>query len=73
MDTYRELDVEFPKELESIKEGAHRFAKQVLRPAAVVLDRMTDPREVIALDSPLRKVFKHHTSWATTSRAFPWR
>ena len=58
MDTYRELNVEFPKDIETVKETVHRFAKDVLRPAAVALDRMTDPREVIALDSPLRKVFK---------------
>jgi len=58
MDTYHELSVEFPKDLASIKENVHRFAKDVLRPASVALDRMTDPRETIALGSPLRKVFK---------------
>ena len=58
MDLYRELNVGFPKDIESVKEGVHRFAKDVLRPAAVALDRMTDPRDVIALDSPLRSVFK---------------
>ena len=58
MDIYRELNVGFPKDIESVKEGVHRFAKDVLRPAAVALDRMTDPRDVIALDSPLRSVFK---------------
>lgn len=58
MDNYQELNLEFPGEIESLKEGVHRFAKDVLRPAAVVLDRMTDPRDVIALGSPLRKVFK---------------
>jgi len=58
MDIYHELNVEFPKAIESIKESVHRFAKEVLRPAAVVLDRMADPRDVIALDSPLRSVFK---------------
>ena len=58
MDLYRELNVGLPKDIESVKEGVHRFAKDVLRPAAVKLDRMTDPRDVIALDSPLRSVFK---------------
>ena len=58
MDIYRELNVGLPKDIESVKEGVHRFAKDVLRPAAVRLDRMTDPRDVIALDSPLRSVFK---------------
>ena len=58
MDTYRELNVEFPKEIASIQQSVHRFAKDVVRPAAAQLDRLTDPRDVIALDSPLRKVFK---------------
>src|ERR1035437_3696965 len=58
MDIYRELNVELPKDIESVKESVHRFAKDVLRPAAAVLDRMTDPRDVIALDSPLRRVLK---------------
>ncbi|HVA80233.1 MAG TPA: acyl-CoA dehydrogenase [Candidatus Binataceae bacterium] len=58
MDTCRELNVEIPKEIESMKQAVHRFAKQVVRPAAVQLDRLTDPRDVIALDSPLRSVFK---------------
>jgi alkylation response protein AidB-like acyl-CoA dehydrogenase len=58
METYRELNLEIPKDIESVKESVHRFARDVLRPASAVLDRMIDPREVIALDSPLRKVFK---------------
>src|SRR5208282_2435383 len=58
MDIYRELSVEFPKDIEAVKETVHRFAKDVLRPAAVALDRMADPRDVIALDSPLRSAFK---------------
>ena len=71
MDLYRELNVELPKDIESVKEGVHRFAKDVLRPAAVKLDRMTDPRDVIALDSPLRSVLKQAYQWDTTSPAFP--
>ena len=58
METYRELNVEFPKDIESVKESVHRFARDVIRPAAAALDRMADPRDVIAIGSPLRKVFK---------------
>lgn len=58
MGSYTELNIDFPRQYESLKENAHRFAKEVLRPAAIALDRLSDPREVIALDSPLRKVFK---------------
>ena len=58
MDTYRELCIGVPKEYESIRATAHRFAKEVMRPAAMELDRMADPKDVIAPDSPLRQVLK---------------
>ncbi|HEY6299588.1 MAG TPA: acyl-CoA dehydrogenase family protein, partial [Candidatus Binatus sp.] len=58
MDTYRELSLGVPKEYESLRESAHRFAKEVMRPAAIELDRMADPNDVIAPDSPLRRVLK---------------
>ena len=58
MDLYHELNAEFPKDLQPIKESVHRFAKDVLRPAGEKLDRMDDPRDVIALGSPLRSVLK---------------
>ena len=58
MDTYRELCLGVPKEYESLRESAHRFAKEVMRPAAIELDRMADPNDVIAPDSPLRRVLK---------------
>ncbi len=54
----RELMLDLPKEIESVKESAHKFAKEVLRPASLELDRMADPRDVIQLGSPLRRVFK---------------
>jgi len=58
MESYQELCPDFPKDVEALRQGFHRFAKEVLRPAAITLDRMDDPRDVIALDSPLRKVLK---------------
>ncbi len=58
MDTYRELSIGIPKEYESIRTTAHRFAKEVMRPAAIELDRMADPKDVIAPNSPLRQVMK---------------
>jgi alkylation response protein AidB-like acyl-CoA dehydrogenase len=58
MDTYRELWIDVPKEYESLRETAHRFAKEVMRPAAIELDRMADPKDVIAPGSPLRQVLK---------------
>ena len=40
------------KEIKEIKETAHRFANDILRPVAIELDRMT-AQEVIAENSPL--------------------
>src|ERR1035437_10693840 len=58
MDTYRELSIGVPKEYEAMRTAAHRFAKEVMRPAAIELDRMADPKDVIAPNSLLRQVLK---------------
>ena len=58
MDTYRQLCLNVPKEYEALRSSAHRFAKEVMRPAAIELDRMADPNDAIAPGSPLRQVLK---------------
>ena len=58
METYRELCLEVPKEYEALRDAAHRFAKEVMRPAAAELDRMADPNDTIAPNSPMRQVLK---------------
>lgn len=58
MATYRELAPDLPSEYETLKQNVHRFATEVMRPAAAALDRMSDPRDVAALDSPLRQVLR---------------
>ena len=45
MKYYRELCVDLPQEYESLRQSVHRFAKEVLRPAAAALDQMAEPRE----------------------------
>ena len=55
---YRELSVEFPKQCESIRDETHRFAREIMRPAAMKIDRMADPHAVVASDSPLWPVMK---------------
>ena len=47
MDTYVELDVNFPAEVAELKDAVHRFSKNVLRPTANALDRVADPQQVI--------------------------
>ena len=50
---YTELNMELTKAQETMKEETHRFAKEVLRPASLELDKIDDPEAVI--DSPLFK------------------
>ena len=45
-----------PEELE-VKDAAHTFARDVLRPAGIQIDRMT-PEEATARDSPLFDVLR---------------
>ncbi|MGC9325677.1 MAG: acyl-CoA dehydrogenase family protein [Desulfomonilia bacterium] len=48
--SYTELNLEMTDEHIALKENAHKFAVEVLRPAAIELDKMT-PEQVIAKDS----------------------
>ncbi|MGQ0812110.1 MAG: acyl-CoA dehydrogenase family protein [Nitrospiraceae bacterium] len=58
MTTYRELDVTLTPEQQALKKHVHEFAKSVLRPTAVALDRLPDPQQVIDQDSPLWAALK---------------
>ncbi len=51
MNGYTELNMDLTKAQIAMKEETHRFAKEVLRPASLELDKIHDPAEVIA--SPL--------------------
>ena len=53
MSLYRELDVNLTPQQKALKEGVHQFSELVLRPAALALDRMSDPQQVIDPGSPL--------------------
>jgi alkylation response protein AidB-like acyl-CoA dehydrogenase len=53
-----------------LREETHRFAAEVMRPAAMQLDDMA-PEDVIAPDSPLRKVFAQAYRLGYHLRAFP--
>jgi len=58
MSAYRELELNLTADDLALKEGVHQFAAEVLRPAAQALDRLHDPRQVIAPDSALWTVFR---------------
>ncbi|HUY26707.1 MAG TPA: acyl-CoA dehydrogenase family protein [Candidatus Binataceae bacterium] len=58
MDTYVELEVDFPPEIAELKDAVHRFSKNVLRPTAIALDRLADPQQVIDRGSILWKFMR---------------
>ncbi|WP_193164770.1 acyl-CoA dehydrogenase family protein [Microbulbifer hainanensis] len=51
------LDSQLSEEEQAVRDSAHRFAQEVLRPIGRELDRMT-PEQVIAAESPLWTVFQ---------------
>ncbi|HUO04257.1 MAG TPA: acyl-CoA dehydrogenase family protein [Candidatus Binataceae bacterium] len=58
MDGYNELQADLPKEIESLRENVRHFAKNVLRPASISLDKMSDPADTLTANSPLRDVYR---------------
>jgi alkylation response protein AidB-like acyl-CoA dehydrogenase len=58
METYVELDLGFSTEHQQLRDTVHRFARDVLRPAAARLDRLADPQDVIAPRSELWGVLR---------------
>jgi alkylation response protein AidB-like acyl-CoA dehydrogenase len=57
---YRELDLNLSKEVQAMQKEVRNFARNVMRPAGIELDKMADPADVIAEDSVLWDVFKAH-------------
>jgi len=56
-----DLEIGLSNEDIAVRDTAHKFAKEVLRPAGAELDRMPDPSDVIAPESVLWSVFeKYH-------------
>lgn len=63
---YTDLNIELTKEQIMIKEETHKFAKEVLRPASLELDKISDPEEMIKspiLWDTLKKAYElgYHT------------
>jgi alkylation response protein AidB-like acyl-CoA dehydrogenase len=44
----------------AVRDSAHKFAEEVMRPAGATLDRLTDPADVVASGSVLWEVFERH-------------
>ena len=57
MALYTDLNIDLTDEQIAIKEETHRFAKEVLRPASLELDKLHDPAEVMN-SKTFREAFK---------------
>ncbi len=62
---YVDYDLSVTKEQDEMREAAHRFAAEVLRPAGIELDRMR-PEDVVAEGSPLFDVVRQAASLGYT-------
>ncbi len=71
MDAYMEIDRNLPADLCALRENVHRFAKEVLRPAATELDRLPDPQDVIAPGSALWTFMRRAYALGYHTASFP--
>jgi acyl-CoA dehydrogenase len=53
-----DIEVGLSDEQRAIRDNARKFADEVLRPAGIALDRLSDPAQVIAPESALWRVFE---------------
>ncbi|MBW2234751.1 MAG: acyl-CoA/acyl-ACP dehydrogenase [Deltaproteobacteria bacterium] len=55
-----DIEVGLSDEEQAVRDVAHKFAAEVMRPAGAELDRLADPAQVVAKDSVLWKVFDQY-------------
>ena len=55
---YREIDFNLSKETQAMHREAQRFAREVMRPVGIELDKLANPEDVYAQGSPLWDVYK---------------
>jgi alkylation response protein AidB-like acyl-CoA dehydrogenase len=56
--TYQDIDIQVSNETRAMLREVTQYGLEVVRPAGIKLDKLPDPQEVIAPDSPLWDVFK---------------
>jgi alkylation response protein AidB-like acyl-CoA dehydrogenase len=71
MSTYLDLNLELTPTQKSLKEETNKFAKDVLRPASVALDKLADPEDVIRQGSVFWDVFRKYYELGHHLGAFP--
>ena len=55
-----DLELNVPAEVSALRDTAHKFAEEMLRPAGQQLDKLADPSRVVAPDSVLWEVFAQY-------------
>jgi alkylation response protein AidB-like acyl-CoA dehydrogenase len=55
-----DIESEFSEAEHAVRDQAHKFAEEVMRPAGVQLDKLSDPADVIAKQSVLWQVFDRY-------------
>jgi alkylation response protein AidB-like acyl-CoA dehydrogenase len=71
MSTYLDLNTDLTPTQAALKEETHRFAKEVIRPASIALDKLADPEDVIREGSVYWDVFRKHYEQGRHLAAFP--
>lgn len=67
---YLEYDLTLSPEQHELREAAHKFAEEVLRPTGIELDRLS-PEGVVAPDSPLFRVIRQASELGYTRTTGP--
>ena len=68
---FLDLNPNLTSEQLALKEQTHKFAEEVMRPAADKLDKLADPADVIAKDSVLWDVLRQSRELGYHTRALP--
>jgi alkylation response protein AidB-like acyl-CoA dehydrogenase len=68
---YADLDVNLTEEQRAMRDVAHKFGMEVMRPAGIKLDAMADPADVISKDSVLWDVLREYRKLGFHKRGMP--
>jgi len=66
-----DLELNLTDEQKAMRDLARKFGAEVMRPAAIALDRLADPQDVIAKGSVLWDVFRQYRAIGLHRRGYP--
>ncbi len=68
---YRDLDFNLTDEQKALRDTIRKFGAEVMRPAGEKLDKLADPKDVIAKGSPLWDVIRKYRELGFHKRSLP--